>query len=65
MSLSVSSGKSSRICWCDCPRRQPAEHVGNGNAHAADTGAPAALARFNRDDVLVVHHNAASGRTGK
>jgi hypothetical protein len=32
---------------------KPAEHVGDGNAHPADSGSPTALAGFNSDDVLI------------
>jgi invasion protein IalB len=36
-------------------RGQPAEHISDRNPHIADAGTAAALARLDRDDVLVVH----------
>ena len=34
---------------------EPAQNVGHRDAHAADAGATAALARFDGDDGLIVH----------
>ena len=36
-------------------RRQPAEHIRNRNPHPSNRRSSTALARFDRDDVLVVH----------
>jgi hypothetical protein len=40
---------------------KPSEHVGDGNAHPADSGSPSALAGFNSDDVLIPHIPVLSG----
>src|SRR4029077_19167521 len=37
------------------PGREPAEHIADRNSHVADAGTSAALARLDRDDVLIGH----------
>jgi hypothetical protein len=45
--------------WIDLlmrhPGGKPSKHIGDGNAHPADSWAPTSLAGFDSDDVLIRH----------
>ncbi len=55
MSSAVRSGKSARICFFAHPAGEVLQHVRDGHSGFANSRFAAAFARFDGDDLAIIH----------